>query len=146
MRYIDKLKAMDEVDYLFLLEAIEQDAKKAKCDISAPYDWEITSQEAVELVPNAEPILWIYGTLTQETQGDEAACLFGTDSHGNKSNEVVWLPGIAELRTQSEDDPAWLHDTEENRTQSEDEPVWHHGENRTHRTQSDEVTDISQSD
>ncbi|EPB69182.1 hypothetical protein ANCCEY_11732 [Ancylostoma ceylanicum] len=42
MRYIDNLKGTDEVDYSFLLETVEQDAKRAKCDISAPYDWEFS--------------------------------------------------------------------------------------------------------
>ncbi|ETN85988.1 hypothetical protein NECAME_16549 [Necator americanus] len=52
IKYIDGLKTMDPVDYTFLLKSVEEGAKEAKCDLSAPYDWEITSQEVVESLPN----------------------------------------------------------------------------------------------
>ncbi|EYC40166.1 hypothetical protein Y032_0626g824 [Ancylostoma ceylanicum] len=120
MRYIDNLKGTDEVDYSFLLETVEQDAKRAKCDISAPYDWEFSSQEVVELIPCAEQVSWMRATVTQRTQTDEASSLRGTGLHRTQANEEACLLGLQPHRTQSEDGLTCQFGIVTNKTQSDE--------------------------
>ncbi|CAJ0603896.1 unnamed protein product [Cylicocyclus nassatus] len=96
MDYIDTLKRMTPVDYAFMLEAIEKDARRLKCNLTAPYDWETDcqnesrksrstdktanvireegtqqSEERMELLgPASSEESQMLGTSTQNTQSD----------------------------------------------------------------------------